>query len=81
MWTDETQEYPHHITWWMLSTFLRNIYKEKTSFISWNHAEKWAKGLKKDYDNKSFLRTYKYFEWTMKQLLNSNFLWCEELCR
>ena len=33
------------------------------------------------YEKVNLLRTWKYFEWITRQLLNSALVWCEELCR
>ena len=60
--------------------FFRSICKKKLVFISWNCAEKLAKVLKKVYEEVSLLRTWKYLELITKHLLNSAFVWCEELC-
>ena len=49
------------------------LQEEKNLFISWNRAGKKAEVLKKV--------TTDVFAWMIKQMLNSAFVWCEELCR
>ena len=58
------------IPWWMSCTFLKSICKKK--HLS---AEKQAYVFKKFYEEVRLSRTWKYFEWIIKQLLNSAFAW------
>jgi len=56
----------------------RCICKEKHLVTSWNRAEEYATILRwgRLVKNGEIL-----FEWIIRQLLNSAFVWCEELCR
>ena len=53
---------------------------ENPVFIPWNCAKKQIKVKMKVYEEVSLLRCWKCFEWIIKQLLNSAFVGCKELC-
>ena len=76
------QEYAEHIAWRTLSTFWRASARKKSVYIL-RPCRVVGKDLKKVSEKVSLSRTLKYFQWIIKQLLNSAFVWlrCDELCR
>ena len=81
-WTEEMQEYSEHIAWRTLSTFWRASARKKSVYIL-KPCRVVGKDLKKVSEKVGLSRTLKYFQWIIKQLLNSAFVWsmCDELCR
>ena len=69
-------EYPKHIASWMLHSF----WCEKTSVYILKLCRKIGQSLEESLRGGKLVKNL-YFEWIIKQLLNSAFLGCEELCR